>query len=124
MPEGAGGIPPLSVIQAQAHVETMTAPKIEPGSVESKIKEVRYLLYGTLTLCLIEMHNGWIEVGQSKPTAAANFDPEVGKRFAYEDAFRSVCKVEGYLLRERLHLEAVAEHREHCGYCEHPDHHG
>lgn len=63
---------------------------------------------GVFTICIIEMVNGWKTIGKSAPADARNFDPEVGKRYAYEDAFKPLWQFEGYLLRDRLwRMEAI-----------------
>ena len=46
--------------------------------------------------------NGFKVVGKSAPASPENFDPEKGRELAYEDAFRQLWPLEGYLLRERL----------------------
>ncbi len=55
-----------------------------------------------LTLCIITMQNGFTVIGKSAPASAANFDPEKGRLFAYEDAIRQLWPLEGYALREKL----------------------
>jgi hypothetical protein len=94
--------PKVSLDEAQAIVETKTAPRVTKESIEAKIRETRYFFDGTLTLAVIEMKNGFKAVGKAAPADARNFDPEVGKRFSYEDAFRSLWPHEGYLLCEQL----------------------
>ena len=44
-------------------------------------------------------------LGKSAPASPANFNPELGAKFAYEDAVRQVWQLEGYLLREQLHQQ-------------------
>ena len=56
-----------------------------------------------LTMCIIEMKNGFIVVGKSAPASAENFNAELGRKFAYEDAVRQLWPLMGYALRERLH---------------------
>ena len=90
--------PDISLEDAQAVVATKTAPKVTKESIEARIKGTRYLTDGTLTICIIEMANGFKAVGKSASASPANFDREVGCRYAYEDAFRSLWQFEGYLL--------------------------
>lgn len=97
------GSPSLSLEEAQAVVATKTAPRVTKEGIEAKIGAVRYLNDGFLTICVIEMRNGFKVVGKAAPASSENFDPEVGRRYAYEDAFRDLWPLEGYLLRERLH---------------------
>jgi len=55
-----------------------------------------------LTICILVMQNGFTVIGKSAPASPENFDPEKGKRFAYEDAIKQLWPLEGYALRERL----------------------
>lgn len=55
-----------------------------------------------LTLCVLVMQNGFTVIGKSAPADAANFDHDLGARFAREDAIRQLWPLEGYALRERL----------------------
>lgn len=55
-----------------------------------------------LSVCIIVMKNGFTVIGKSAPASAKNFDRELGRKFAYEDAVRQLWPLEGYALRERL----------------------
>lgn len=55
-----------------------------------------------LTVCIVVMQNGFTVIGKSAPADAANFNAELGAKFAREDAIRQLWPLEGYALRERL----------------------
>lgn len=55
-----------------------------------------------LSICLLVTKNGFTLVGKSAPASAANFDAELGKKLAYEDAIRQLWPLMGYALRDRL----------------------
>lgn len=55
-----------------------------------------------LSICILVMRNGFTVIGKSAPASPANFNAELGKRFAYEDAIRQLWPHEGYALREKL----------------------
>lgn len=55
-----------------------------------------------LTICVLVMQNGFAIIGKSAPASPENYDPEKGKRFAYEDAIKQLWPLEGYALREKL----------------------
>lgn len=99
--------PALTLEQAQALVAGKTAPKVTKESIEGRINSVSYVQHDQLTVCIIQMVNDFRVTGTSAPASTANFDPEVGKRYAYEDAFKQLWKLEGYLLRETLYREAL-----------------
>lgn len=94
--------PNVTLDQAQAIAETKTAPKVTAESIKAKIGEVDYLRRGRLTICIITMANGFHVVGKAAPASPENFDPEVGERYAYEDAFKQIWPLEGYALLEHL----------------------
>lgn len=100
--------PSLTLEQAQAAVATKTAPKVTKESIEGRIASVTYHHIDHLTICVIQMVNGFFQMGKAAPASPANFDPEVGKRYAYEDAFRGLWPLEGYALCEKLYQEQQA----------------
>lgn len=83
-----------------------TAPRVTLESMEAKIVDTTYITHGgILTLCVLQMQNGFYVVGESAPASPDNFDAELGKKFAYENAIRQLWKLEGYSLRDRLAAE-------------------
>ena len=96
--------PKLSLDEAKAAVATKTAPRVTEESIKAKIADVAYYMPGErhLTVCVITMKNGFSFTGTAAPADARNYDPEVGKRYAYEDAFKKIWSHEGYLLRDKL----------------------
>ena len=55
-----------------------------------------------LTVCVLVMKNGFTLIGKSAPADAGNFNAELGRKFAREDAIRQLWPLEGYALREKL----------------------
>lgn len=91
-----------------------TAPRVSLSSMEAKIAH-KYEFTGDtvtgdeicppmrlLSICILVMENGFTVIGKSAPASAANFNRELGKQFAYEDAIRQLWPLEGYSLRDRL----------------------
>lgn len=56
----------------------------------------------TLTLCIVVMDNGFTIVGKAAPASPQNFNAELGRKFAYEDAVRQVWPLMGFALRDKL----------------------
>jgi hypothetical protein len=134
--------PDMSLDVAKTTVEqTATAPRVTEKSIEDKIDTVEYIEHGTMTICVITMINGFHAVGKSAPVNPANYHRDVGKRYAYEDAFKSLWQLEGYLLSEQklwaekvtadaaveaaefsdesvLHLAARVAHEVNRAYCQ------
>lgn len=57
---------------------------------------------GLLSICILVMRNGFTVIGKSAPASPENFDAELGRKFAYEDAVRQLWPLMGYALRDRL----------------------
>ena len=56
----------------------------------------------TVSLCLVVMTNGFVVLGKSAPASPANFNEELGRKLAYEDAIRQLWPLMGFSLRDRL----------------------
>jgi hypothetical protein len=94
--------PTLKATEAESAANA-TAPRVTLESMETKIVSEDYITHeGILTLCILKMRNGFYVVGESAPASPANFNAELGRKFAYENAIRQLWKLEGYALREQL----------------------
>lgn len=100
--------------------EGRTAPRVSLADIEGNIKETHYATgdqlhegdevcepLTLLTLCIAVTENGFTVVGKSACASPENFDAELGKKLAYEDAVRQLWPLMGYALRERLHKETT-----------------
>jgi hypothetical protein len=100
-----------------------TAPRVSLADMQAKIADEYYFIAGDalhelgkavseksalhiLTICVLEMKNGFVVIGKSAPASPENFDREKGRRFAYEDAIKQLWPLEGYALREVLSASA------------------
>jgi len=106
----------LQVTDAQS-AAVATHPRVSLADIEGKIATVNYLnafdaveaagapahsSLAVLTLCLIVMANGFTVIGKSAPASPENFNADLGRQFAREDAIRQIWPLEGYALRERI----------------------
>jgi hypothetical protein len=83
------------------------APRVTLDSIESKIASEQYTVIDSImTICVLKMANGFYVTGESAPASPANFNAELGRKFAREQAIRKVWGFEGYALREKLHAAA------------------
>ncbi|BEO75159.1 hypothetical protein SMTE4_11290 [Serratia marcescens] len=55
-----------------------------------------------LTFCVLELENGFTVTGESACASPQNFDPEIGRKIARENARNKIWLLEGYLLKQRL----------------------
>lgn len=57
---------------------------------------------GVLSICILVMQNGFTILGKSAPASPKNFNAELGKKLAHEDAIRQLWPLMGYALRDKL----------------------
>lgn len=55
-----------------------------------------------LTFCVLVLQNGYTVVGHSACASPENFDAEIGRRIARENAVQQIWPLMGYALKERL----------------------
>lgn len=106
----------LQVTDSQS-AAVAVAPRVTLADIEGSIvyegyKTAAEALAGTpgessepfsiLTLCFLEMKNGYTVIGKAAPASPANFNAELGQKFAREDAIRQLWPIMGYALREKL----------------------
>jgi hypothetical protein len=91
-------------IEAEIQAKGLTAPRLSPALINAKIKGKHFHRFPgtTLTVCAIELQNGFTVIGESAAASAANFDAELGRKIAFENARQKIWPLEGYLLRESL----------------------
>lgn len=58
-----------------------------------------------LTFCVLVLENGFTVVGKSACASPENFNSEVGRQVALNNAKSQIWELEGYLLKQRLHNE-------------------
>ncbi len=62
-----------------------------------------------LSVCLLVMVNGFTVIGKSAPASPENFNAELGRKLAYEDAIRQLWPLMGFALRDRLHRDKISD---------------
>lgn len=79
------------------------APRVTQELLESRIVE-RIFLHpvDTLTICVLVLVNGFVVTGESACAAPENYDEEIGRRIAFNNAFAKMWALEGYVLRNTL----------------------
>ena len=92
-------------LEAKLAARGLTAPRITPEHINAKIKREQYTVFPgtTLTVCALELENGFIVTGESASASPENFNADIGRQIAHRNARDKIWALEGYLLRERLH---------------------
>jgi hypothetical protein len=55
-----------------------------------------------LTFCVLILRNGFTVTGESACASPENFDAELGRKIARQNAVQKIWPLEGYLLKQRL----------------------
>lgn len=82
----------------------LTAPRLTPTLIDEAIVSEQYHVFAgtTFTSCLLTLKNGYTVLGESACASKENFDAEIGRKIARENARNKIWQLEGYLLREKL----------------------
>ena len=82
----------------------LNAPRLTPAHIDSVIKEIKYYVVPntTTTICSLILLNGFVVNGESAAASKENFDEEIGRKIAYENARDKIWMLEGYLLKQKL----------------------
>lgn len=78
-------------------VEVISPDWEVPRSIES---------LGLLTFCVLVLRNGFTVTGESACASPENFDTEVGRKIARDNAVAKVWPLMGYALKQQLHQAA------------------
>ena len=83
----------------------LTAPRIRPEMIDEIIVDEQYHTYPgtTFTSCLLTLENGFYVHGESACVSPDNFDIELVRKRARDNAKQQIWKLEGYLLRQKIH---------------------
>ena len=111
-------------IEQEIQAKGLTAPRITPADIDANIvKEVYFTAadgilgasistddistiinteHTLLTFCVLTLRNGFTVTGESACTSPENFDAEIGRKIARENAINKVWPLMGYALRSQL----------------------
>lgn len=92
-------------IEKEIQAKGLTAPRLTPADIDATIvKEMFWHPPGTtLTVCVLILRNGFNVTGESAAASPENFNGEIGRKIARENARNKIWALEGYLLRQKLH---------------------
>lgn len=93
-----------AAIEAEIQAKGKTAPRLTPQHIDDQIVSAAFHIFPgtTLTVCALTLRNGFQVVGESAAASASNFDEEIGRKIARDNARSKIWALEGYLLRSRL----------------------
>ena len=95
-------------IENEIQEKGLTAPRITPDRIDEVIAKEDYHVFedSQLTVCCLTLQNGFTVTGESACASPENFNAEIGKKIAKENARNKIWALEGYALKQRLHEAA------------------
>ena len=120
-------------IEKEIQEKGLTAPRITPADIEANIiaescftaaeggigayrthgdvyqgdGQIHHDSLGLLTICVLVLRNGFTVTGESACASPENFDAELGRKIAQQNAVSKMWPLMGYALKEKLHNEVV-----------------
>lgn len=91
-------------IETEIQAKGLNAPRLNPAHIDAQIVGEAYHVFPgtTLTVCALTLKNGFQVVGESAAASPANFDQDLGRKIARDNARNKIWALEGYLLRTKL----------------------
>ena len=96
--------PNESAIEAEIQAKGKTAPRLTPADIDAAIVGEQYWNPPgtTLTVCTLTLRNGFSVIGESACASPENFDENLGRRIAFDNARGKIWALEGYRLRSEM----------------------
>lgn len=97
-------------IEQEIQAKGLTAPRITPDDIERTISQEDYHVFPgtTLTVACLTLVNGFAVTGESACASPENFDEELGRKIARDNAKQKIWALEGYRLKAKLFDDAQA----------------
>lgn len=111
-------------IEQEIQAKGLTAPRVTLADIEGNILGVHYFTakegvlghayqrmqglgplpesLGLLTFCVLVLKNGFTVTGESACASPENFNAELGRKIARENAINKVWPLMGYALKQKL----------------------
>lgn len=91
-------------IEQEIQDKGLTAPRLTPDLIDATIDSETYTVLpsGRVTICEMTLKNGFVVLGESSCVSKENFNAELGRKIARENARNKIWELEGYLLKQRL----------------------
>lgn len=114
-------------IEQEIQAKGLTAPRVTPSHIRQTIVDEFFFTAAqgissaypipahsidlpdgvkVLTFCVLVLKNGFTVTGESACASPENFNVEIGRQVARQNAEQKIWLLEGYLLKDRLHASA------------------
>lgn len=112
-------------VEQEIQAKGLTAPRVTPADLQANISSAHYFIASDalkieesvhehgkegwylgntqlLTICVIQLRNGFTVIGESACTSPENFDAEIGRKIARQNAEQKIWPLMGYALKQKL----------------------
>ena len=117
-------------IEQKIQAKASSAPRVTPSDIEAEIVSEHYFTAGDgvagycyrnvaalhspqtlelLTFCVLVLKNGFTVTGESACASPENFNAEIGRRIARENAVEKIWPLLGFRLRDELARPVLTE---------------
>lgn len=88
-------------VEQEIQDKNLNAPRLTPDNIDSTIKSQEYYRVPntTTTICALILNNNYVIVGKSAAVSMENFDEELGRKIAFDDARDQIWALEGYYMK-------------------------
>lgn len=88
-------------VEQEIQDKNLNAPRLTPTDIDSTIKAQEYFRVAntTTTVCAIILNNNYVVIGKSAAVSMENFDEELGRKIAFDDAREQIWALEGYCMK-------------------------
>ena len=126
-----------NAIEQEIQAKGLTAPRVTPADIEANIASEHYFTaeqgafaafnpprgadivpptLSLLTFCVLVLRNGFTVTGESACASPENFDAELGRKIARQNAVQKIWPLMGYELRSQLAAEARGDVNHDIGW--------
>ena len=111
-------------IEQEIQAKGLTAPRVTPADIEANIVDSNYFTAADgirganelecergnpltlLTFCVLVLKNGFTVTGESACASPENFDADLGRKIARQNAVAKIWPLLGFSLKQKLHEAA------------------
>lgn len=93
-----------NALEKELQAKGLNAPRLSPTIINEQIvSEAYYVFPGTsMTICCLTLRNGYNVIGESAAVSVENFNEEIGRKIAKDNARQKIWALEAYLLKSKL----------------------
>ena len=94
-----------STTEEMIQAKGLNAPRLTPALIDETIVDEAYYVFPgtTTTICRLTLANGYSTIGESAAVSLENFDEEIGRKIARENARDKIWPLMGFLLKDKLY---------------------